>query len=218
MNKMQPGMRVGGEIKGAEGVALAGHVLPQQVPGAMHLQVGLQVRLLLEKKTLDFEEVLILVSTFMVAISRSCSCFSWSMWKLACTCWISSTSFTCKSRLVLRRKVNKIGELVFTAGQTTQLDNLMLVQRAACVCCRSTERERDESSSYEIIQNKAAPCFPASRPKYIHPFLHNQPSHGICRFTRRDESSGYESRIKLVTASLLAPKVHLLAGFLILGH
>ena len=43
-------MRVGGEIKGAEGVALAGHVLPQQVPGAVHLQVGLQVRLLLRKK------------------------------------------------------------------------------------------------------------------------------------------------------------------------
>ena len=128
MYKMQPGVRVGGEVKGAEGVALAGHVLPQQVPGAVHLQVGLQVRLLLKKETLDF--VLILVSTFMVAISRSCSCFSWSMWKLACTCWISSTSFTCKSRLVLMRKVNKIGELGLTAGQTTQLDNLMLVQRA----------------------------------------------------------------------------------------
>ena len=47
---MQPGVRVGGEIKGAEGVALPGHVLPQQVPGAVHLQVGLQVRLLLRKK------------------------------------------------------------------------------------------------------------------------------------------------------------------------
>ena len=49
MNKMQPGVRVGGEVKGAEGVALPGHVLPQQVPGAVHLQVGLQVRLLLRK-------------------------------------------------------------------------------------------------------------------------------------------------------------------------
>ena len=160
---MQPGMRVGGEIKGAEGVALAGHVLPQQVPGTVHLQVGLQVRLLLEKKTLDFEEVLILVSTFMVAISRSCSCFSWSMWKLACTCWISSTSFTCKATLVLMRKVNKIGELVFTAGQTTQLDNLMLVQQACCECCRS--HARDESSCYKIKQNKTAYGFPAWRPK-----------------------------------------------------
>ena len=52
MYKMQPGVRVGGEVKGAEGVALAGHVLPQQVPGAVHLQVGLQVRLLLEKKNI----------------------------------------------------------------------------------------------------------------------------------------------------------------------
>ena len=50
MTKMQPGVRVGGEVKGAEGVALPGHVLPQQVPGAVHLQVGLQVRLLLRKK------------------------------------------------------------------------------------------------------------------------------------------------------------------------
>ena len=114
------------------------------------------------ESNIGLREVLILVSTFMVAISRSCSCFSWSMWKLACTCWISSTSFTCKSMLVLMRKVNKIGELVFTAGQTTQLDNLMLVQRAACVCCRSTER--DESSSYEIEQNKGAHDFPAWRP------------------------------------------------------
>ena len=55
MNEMQPGVRVGGQVKGAEGVALAGHVLPQQVPGTVHLQVGLQVRLLLEKETLDFE-------------------------------------------------------------------------------------------------------------------------------------------------------------------
>ena len=55
MNRLQPGVRVGGEIKGAEGVALPGHVLPQQVPGAVHLQVGLQVRLLLEKETLDFK-------------------------------------------------------------------------------------------------------------------------------------------------------------------
>ena len=137
---MQPGVRVGGEVKGAEGVALPGHVLAQQVPGAVHLQVGLQVRLLLEKETLDFKEVLILVSTFMVAISRSCSCFSWSMWKLACTCWISSTSFTCKSTLVLRRKVNKIGELVLTAGQTTQLDNLMLVHRAGWICAADPQR------------------------------------------------------------------------------
>ena len=52
MYKMQPGMRVGGEIKGAEGVTLAGHVLPQQVPGAVHLQVGLQVRLLLRKRNI----------------------------------------------------------------------------------------------------------------------------------------------------------------------
>ena len=50
MNEMQPGVRVGGQVKGAEGVALAGHVLPQQVPGTVHLQVGLQVRLLLRKK------------------------------------------------------------------------------------------------------------------------------------------------------------------------
>ena len=50
MTKMQPGVRVGGQVEGAEGVALPGHVLPQQVPGAVHLQVGLQVRLLLRKK------------------------------------------------------------------------------------------------------------------------------------------------------------------------
>ena len=55
MNKMQPGVRVGGQVKGTKGVALAGHVLPQQVPGAVHLQVGLQVRLLLEEKSIGLQ-------------------------------------------------------------------------------------------------------------------------------------------------------------------
>ena len=46
---MQPGVRVGGEVEGAEGVALAGHVLPKQVSRPVNLQVGLQIRLLLKR-------------------------------------------------------------------------------------------------------------------------------------------------------------------------
>ena len=60
-------------------------------------------------------------------------------------------------------------------------------------------RGRDESSSYEIIQNNAR-GFPAWRSKYIHPFLRDGPSHGICRSIVRDESSSYESSTKLFGA------------------
>ena len=43
-------MRIGGEVEGAEGVALAGHVLPQKVSRPVYLQVCLQVWLLLESR------------------------------------------------------------------------------------------------------------------------------------------------------------------------
>ena len=44
-----PSMGVGGEVEGAEGVALSGHVLPKQVSRPVNLQVGLQIRLLLKR-------------------------------------------------------------------------------------------------------------------------------------------------------------------------
>ena len=49
-------MRIGGEVEGAEGVALAGHVLPQKVSRPVHLQVCLQVWLLLEGR-LETQEI-----------------------------------------------------------------------------------------------------------------------------------------------------------------
>ena len=89
-------MGVGGEVEGAKGVTLACHVFPQKISRPVNLQVGLQIWLLL--KTADEKcEVLYMghfLGTFIVAISKSCSCFSWSMWKLDCTCLINSTSFT----------------------------------------------------------------------------------------------------------------------------
>ena len=42
-------MGVGGQVEGAERVALTSHVFPKEVPGSVHLQVGLQIRLLGEK-------------------------------------------------------------------------------------------------------------------------------------------------------------------------
>ena len=93
-------MGVGGEVEGAKRVTLACHIFPQKVSRPVNLQVSLQIWLLL--KTMDDKcEVLRLVGcvrhflgTFIVAISKSCSCFSWSMWKLDCTCLINSTPFT----------------------------------------------------------------------------------------------------------------------------
>ena len=128
-----------------------------------------------------------MVSTFMVAISRSCSCFSFSMWKLACTCSISSTSFTCKSTLVLRRKVNKIGELVLMAGQTTQLDDLMLCsERAECVLQIHREREMNRAvmKLFRIKLLTASLLGAQSTFTFFILGLHN--SHGICRFTGRE--------------------------------
>ena len=48
-NNKLPSMGVGGEVEGAEGVALASHVLPKQVSRPVNLQVGLQIRLLLKR-------------------------------------------------------------------------------------------------------------------------------------------------------------------------
>ena len=101
-----PGMRVGGEIEGAEGVTLAGHVLPKQVSSPVYLQVRLQIWLLLEGEWEICSFTFLFSGTFIVAISRSCSCFSWSMWKLDCTCLISSTSFTLDLGHVVKRRKN----------------------------------------------------------------------------------------------------------------
>ena len=43
-----PSMRVGGQVEGAEWVALTSHVFPKEVPGSVNLQVGLQIRFLVQ--------------------------------------------------------------------------------------------------------------------------------------------------------------------------
>ena len=43
-----PSMRVGGQVEGAKGVALTSHVFPKEVPGPVNLQVGLEIRFLVQ--------------------------------------------------------------------------------------------------------------------------------------------------------------------------
>ena len=83
-----PGMRVGGEVEGAEGVALAGHVLPQKVSRPVHLQVRLQVRLLLEGRleTSSFTFLFFRKLQVLHLIFQEISCFTFdfqepSLWQ-----------------------------------------------------------------------------------------------------------------------------------------
>lgn len=81
-------MRVGRQVEGAEGVAQPGDVFPAQVPRPVHLQVTLQIRLLhtrriafnlllgtgmvIENILLMFYEASNVLTSFIVAISKSC--------------------------------------------------------------------------------------------------------------------------------------------------
>ncbi len=49
-----PGQGVGREVEGAEGVAAARHVLPDQVAGSKNLQVEFQIWFLRKKKQNNF--------------------------------------------------------------------------------------------------------------------------------------------------------------------